>query len=351
VKVLYLEHPVPNLLADVLYKGLCEEIGIENVEDHPWKALYHGLTFEGEGSVHSPFSWMPTVEAGSVRGPMSESAICEQIGSFDLVVLASPRVDNVAALQRIIDRVGRGALRRFVIVDGEDYTTVRWDLVERFRPDVYFKLSMVPAPFEVYPDLKARLSGFTKVLPFPLASPTGPREVTEKDIDVAFIGGNYWRPARLRAEGVPWAGRPEAEYKAALDARLRKEFQSYVGSVKEQPIAHSEFMLILNRAKVAVCVGGYGIEPMRTYEILACPDTLLMRERIPVIATHPLVEGDHCMMFDTGDGFDHGEIVEKIRWALAHDEERLKLARNGNALLKEHYLPRARAQQLLGEAF
>ena len=250
MKILYLEHPVPDLLAAILYKGLCEEIGVEGVVDYPWKALYHGQTFEGEGSVHSPFPWMPRVDPSTTQGPRSEDVIVDQIATFDLVILASPRVDNAAALGRIIDRVGRQALRRFVIVDGEDYTTVRWDLVERFKPDVYFKLSSVPEPFEVYPDLKARLAASTKVLPISLASPIEQvAPAATKDIDVSFIGGNYWQPAALRREGVPWAGLPAGEYKAALDARLSKEFGSYVGSVKERPIAHEEFMSILNRSR------------------------------------------------------------------------------------------------------
>lgn len=351
MNVLYLEHPVPDLLAAILYKGLCEEIGAENVVDHPWKALYHGVTFDGEGSVHSPFPWLPPVDPAKVAGAWSDDAVADQIHTFDLVVLASPRVDNAAALQRILDRVGRAALRRFVIVDGEDYTTVRWDLVERFRPDVYFKLSMVPEPFEVYPDLKARLAPTTRVVPFPLASPTEPLSPVAKEIDVAFLGGNYWRPARLRSEGVPWAGRPESEYKAGLDARLRREFSSYAGSVKEVPIAHGEFMSILNRSRAAVCVGGYGIEPMRTYEILSCWDTMLVRERIPVIAPHPLVEGTHCAMFDTKDGFDHDEVVRVIRHYLDHEDERQRVAAAGHELLVEHYTPRVRAKQLLTEAF
>jgi hypothetical protein len=351
VRVLYLEHPTPDLMSAILYKGLCEEIGVADVVDHPLKALNHGRTFEGEGSVHSPFPWSPKPVCGSGCYTMKDEDVAAGIGTFDLVVLAGPRTDNSATLDRLITRAGRQAIRRLVVVDGEDYTTVRWDLVERFKPDVYFKLSMVPEPFEVYPDLKARLSSSTKVLPFALACPTEPLARQVKDIDVSFIGGNYWRPARLRKEGVTWAGRPEAEYKAALTERLAQEFPSFVGSVKEKPIAHAEFMSILNRSKVAVCVGGYGIEPMRTYEILSCHETFLMRERIPVIAKEPLVEGVHCGMFDTGDGFEHEEIVAGIRRYLDDEDGRLRIARQGNALLKGRYTPRARARQLLSEAF
>lgn len=346
MRVLYLEHPTPDLLAAVLYKGLCEEIGPENVVDHPWKAIYHGVAYEGEGSVHHQFPWLPVVTAWQ----RSDEVIAESIGGFDLVVLASPRPDNTAALQRLIDRVGRSALRKLALVDGEDYTATRWDLIERFRPDVYFKLSMVPSPFEVWATEKARVEGSVRVVPFPLACPTAPMAPEPKTIDVAFLGGNYWRPAALRREGVVWTGPSEREYKAALDARLSREFRSYLGSVKERPIPHGEFMSLLNRSRIAICVGGHGIEPMRTYEILACHETMLVRERIPVIAPHPLVEGVHCAMFDTKDGFDHEEVVHVVRRHLDDEDRRVRIAKAGNALLRERYTPRARARQLLSES-
>jgi hypothetical protein len=209
-RVLYIDHPTPDFLAAVLHKGLCEEIGHESVIDFPWKALYHGYGYEGEGAVHVPFAWSTIYPD---FGLWSEEDVVRAVGTFDVVILASPRSRNTLALERLIYRVGRGALRKLVIVDGEDYTTVRWDLVERLQPDVYFKLSMVPEPFEVYPALKARLAASTKVVPFALACPTSPLAAATKDIDVSFVGGNYWRPAALRREGVPWAGRPEAEYK------------------------------------------------------------------------------------------------------------------------------------------
>ena len=351
MKILYLEHQIPNFLADLLYKGLCEELGASSVVDHPWKFLYHGISYEGEGRVTAPFRWMPAADPREAAWPQSDESVADKIASFDLVVLASPREQNVLALQRIIDRVGRGALRRFVIVDGEDYTSVRWDLVERFRPDVYFKLSMVPEHlvFELYPELKVRLAPHTKVVAFPLACPTKPLEPVSKDIDVSFLGGSHWHPASLRKEGVEWRGPSATQYRAALIDRLSKEFPSFVGSVAN--IEYDKFMSLLNRSKVAVCVGGHGIEPFRTYEILSCPETLLCRERIPVIAPHPLVEGIHCAMFDTGDGFDHEEIVSKIRYYLDHDQVRIEVAQAGNALAQEHYTLKARVRQLLGEVF
>jgi len=349
VKVLFVDHPAPDFLSGVLFKGLCEQLGPESVVDYPWKALYHGRKYESDGVVHAPFPWSAGESASGLHQAWGEEDVVGSVRHFDLVVLMSPRQKSVDALQRIIDCVGRQAIRNLAFVDGEDYTAIRWDVIERFRPDVSFKLSMVPEPFEIYHDEKARVSSWARVVAFPLACPTGEMPRVEKDIDVAFIGGNHWRPARMRREGVPWAGLPEAEYKRMLSDRLAKEFPSFVGSVKEAPVAHVEFMSLLNRSRVAVSVGGFGIEPLRTYEILSCPETMLMREKIPVLSPWPLVEDEHCMMFDTVGGFDHDGIVRGIRRALDAVEERLRIARSGNALLREHYTPHSRAKQLLNE--
>jgi hypothetical protein len=269
----------------------------------------------------------------------SDAEVFGDIGMFDLVVLASPRAYNTRDLARLIDRVGRPALKRLVIVDGEDYTTVRWDLVEWFRPSVYFKLSLVEHPLEYYLDAKARVAHTVRVVPFPQATPLPSPAPVAKDLDVVFFGGGSWQPHRR--EGVPLT---EPSQRPVLEALLRQEFSSFMGGY----LGHAEYMAALNRARVAVCVGGSGIEPLRTYEILSCPGTLLARERIPVISPYPLVDGENHVAFD---GTNKSDIVRVVREALADEPRRERIAADGNRLLNAHYTPLARAKQLLEEAF
>jgi hypothetical protein len=343
VKVLYITHPEPDQLEAIVYMGLCRELGAENVVDWQWKHTYHGQVYEGPipydppGSrgTAAPFPWMIPQDTRA----WGEEEVVARIGEFDLIVLASPRAYNIRDLGRLIGRVGRSALKRLVHIDGEDYTTVRWDLVEQFRPDVYFKLSMVPEPVECYHAHKARVFGSVRVAPFPQASPLPSPAPVAKDLDVVFFGGGSWQPHRR--EGIPPS---EPSQRPVLEARLRREFPSFAGGY----VGHEEYMATLNRARVAVCVGGSGIEPLRTYEILSCPGTLLARERIPVISPYPLVDGVNHVAFD---GTNQDDCVRVIREALADEPRRARIAAEGNRLLNEHYTPQARAKQLLEESF
>jgi hypothetical protein len=342
MKVLYIDHVEADYLAAIVYLGLCQELGADNVVDWPWKDSYHGRSYEGPvpypspGSwgIANPFSWMPAQETHAWRF----EEVFGGIGSFDLVILASPRTYNMGALETLLSRVGRGAIRKLIFMDGEDYTTIRWDVVERFRPEVYFKLSMTSNPFEIYTDAKARVASTTRLVPISLASPLEAVPAAPKDTDLVFFGGSNWRPRRQ--EGVAGDG---PSPKAALEARLRQEFLSFQGG----SLGYKEYIDALSRAKIAVCVGGSGLEPLRTYEILSCPDTLLVRENIDVISACPFMSGVDHVGFD---GADIDGLVRTIQFYLSNEPERQKIAATGNRFLKEHHTPRARARYLLSEA-
>lgn len=345
MRILFLDHPEHDYLSALLYMGLCEELGAESVVDWPVKATFHGKTYRGPVPCHAP-DFIGTSEPLPWSKPQPEHGMTEAeilATHFDLIVLASPRQYNADALERL-RASGWRPQQRFVMCDGEDYTTIRWDYIERFRPSVYFKTSFVREPFRSYDAEEARMTGLVRLVPFPMASTTGAVAPRPKNIDVAFLGGNNWRPGRVEGRDPTPLGR------AALEERLASTFQSFVGG---NIADRTQYMDTLARARVAVCVGGSGAEPLRTYEILSCPDTLLMRERINVIAHQPLVDGRTHVGWSTTrePPFDFTEVVDRIRWALDHEEERIAIAREGNTFCAEHYTPRARARQLLTEAF
>jgi len=339
MKILYVDHPEPDFMATLTYLGLCQVLGPENVIDWPYKDSYHGETYRGpipydpphDQGVCAPYEWMPAQPGTRWK----DEEVFDRLGDFDLVVLASPRKYGMAALDRLL-AVGRP--KRLVMTDGEDYTTVRWDCIERFRPSVYFKLSSVPNAVEVYHGEKARMLGHVRVLPYPMCSALSDVAKREKTVDVAFIGGGSWRIHRT--EGAPM-GPPDRE---RLVERLRKEFTS----LDTQARPYLQYIEALASARIAVCVGGHGIEPLRTLEILSCPETLLARERIPVVSPWPFVEEKHCVGWN---GWDFEELIAKLRYYLEHEDQRLQIARSGNDLLKAHYTCRARAAYLLEEAF
>ena len=333
MKVLFIDHPEADYLAAILYAGLCQELGPENVVDWPRKCTYHGENYEGpipyppHTGVSSPFDWFQA----QPEQIWTDQEIFERIHEFDLAILASPRDYNVAALDNLIAHCGRASLKRFVFVDGEDYTTNRWDLIDRFRPSVYFKLSVTQNPFEIYFEQKARLEAHVRLVPFPLASPVHDVPPVPKEFDVAFFGGNNWQSGGAVAREV-------------LSKRLAAEFPNII----DRRVSHAEFISLVAKSKIAVSVGGHGTEPLRTYEILSCPDTLLVRENVDSITPYPFVNGVVTVNFGVGD---IEEIVRSVRHYLHHEEDRQRIAAAGNEFARKHYTPRARARQLLEESF
>lgn len=56
----------------------------------------------------------------------------------------------------------------------------------------------------------------------------------------------------------------------------------------------------------------------------------------------PLEEGKHYVAFD-----DMDDMVEKIRYYLSHEDERLKIAAAGKRLFDEYYNPERHGQEIL----
>ena len=333
MKILYLDHPEADFLSAIVYAGLCEELGADSVVDYPFKPSYHGQVHRypspytismspGLGlpwlrsalpddsmGVTAPFSWA-TAYPGQ---EWSRDEVIARLGEFDLAILASPRAYNAAALDDLVAAVGRDKLPPLALMDGEDYSTMRVDVVDKYRPKVYFKRELLPGA-----------SAPCRVVPLPFGSPILSRDPVAKDIDILFLGGNTW-PGRAQACEV-----------------LQREFgDRFVGGVKEH-IPHAEYLDVIARAKISVSVRGFGNDTLKFWEIPSMPGTLLVADKLPTIKPFPFEHGVNILYFD-----GVGELVEAVRCALEDEPWRARVAAAGNAWLREHHTARARAQQVL----
>jgi len=341
MRVLYLDHPEADYLSAIVFIGLCEELGPENVVDFPFQPHFHGGTWRGpvpygpggsmiEG-VCGPYAWMPAWPGRA----WTEDEVVEKVDEFDLVVLASPRSYNVPCLRKLIERVGRSSIKRLVMLDGEDYTAIRWDLANEFHPDAYFKTSMVPTPLDLYPQHER----CCPVLPCPLTTSFGFVSARKKTVDVCFLGGSNW--FGTRREGVV---EDRVPVKPAIEAAIRERLPN--ANVVTGQVPYSEYQDLLASSRVAVCVSGHGLEGMRTYEAMGCPDTLVLREGLDQITPWPILDGVHCLTYSS-----HEEIAELCSEALKDRVRATKIARAGNGLVWDYYTPRARAVYILDRAF
>jgi hypothetical protein len=332
MKVLFLDHPEADFLAAALFMGLCEELGAENVVDFPFKLSYHGQVHrymspyraadrgydtnipEGcppqDVGTTGPFDWMPA--QGGREWSRDEVIAALQRREFDLVILASPRKYNVTALADFIATLGRDKLPPIAMVDGEDYTHIRYDLTDQFRPAVYLKRELLATE----PRTALRIE------PFPLASPIPPREPVPKDIDILFLGGASW-PGRQAVYDV-----------------LQKEFGNrFVGGGGR---GYMDYLHAIARAKVAISVRGHGYDTLRYWEIPSMPGTLLLSDKLPIVRCYPFEHGVTALFFDGTHA-----LLEAVRCALEDESWRQQMAQAGNAWLREHHTGRARARQLL----
>ncbi len=345
MRVLYLDHPEADYLSAVVFLGLCEELGPENVVDFPLQPHFHGEAWRGpvpygpggsmiEG-VCSPYTWMPAWP----KHDWDEDRVIAGLAEFDLVVLASPRAYNVARLRALFGKFDRNCFRKLVMLDGEDYTAIRWDLIEEFQPSVYFKTSLVPEPLDLYPAQRELMQPKTRVLPCPLTTSFRFVEARKKTVDVSFLGGANW--FGTRREGVAEDREP---VKPAIEAAIRQRLPD--ANVVTGHVPYEEYQEIIASSRIAVCVSGHGLEAVRTFEAMGCPDTLVLREAIDQITPWPMVSGEHCLTYSS-----HEQIADLCEVALRSTDVRSRIARAGNELVWEHYTPRARAKYILEESF
>lgn len=339
MKVLWLDHPEADYLAAITFRGMCEVLGTDSVVDWVRMPHYHGETYDGPipygpGATGkcAPYDWMP---AWSGR-EWSDDEVYACIGEFDFVVLASPRVYGIERMHKLIARVGRASIKKFAMLDGEDYTGIRWDLVRAFSPDVYFKTSLVPNPHEVWAADKLAVHHPPRVVPFPLATTFQKPLFVDKTVDVCFLGGSNW--FGTRREG-------QAEDRAPVKGIIEEEIKKIPGiKFVGGQLPYEQYRPTLAASKIAICVSGHGLEGMRTFEAMSCPDTLVIRETLPQITPWPLIGGETCVTYTS-----HEQIAGLVEHWFLHEEERRQLALNGFEYVWAHYSSGNRAEQLIAE--
>lgn len=334
VKVLYIDHPESDYQSALVYLGLCQELGADNVVDWPRKPSFHGevdtsyFLSDGTRGRTEPHVWFQAQHTRQwTDGEVYRAVDADE---FALIVLASPRTMNAEALRRLVRVVGSKGTMPIVIIDGEDYDCIRWDLIEEFDPHVYFKREMISNPQVIYPAQRDRVRAAHRepsIMPLPFSSPIAetPRPVA-KDIDVSFLAAMNVQERQKCADALT----------DAFGAR------AYTNSTR---LSYAEYIDVLNRSRISVSVRGFGWDTMRYWEILSMPGTFLLSDRSPLAVPKPFLSGVHCDVFGSPE-----ELVALARKYLDNEIWRSAMARVGHEHLREHHTPAARARYILANA-
>ena len=336
-KVLFVEHPEAMALGGMLYLGLRELFGDDNVVDYPYKPSYHGKlhlypspyenpigdpTLVGQTGCTGPFSWMTP----SAAGAWSREDVIANMRLFDLIIVP-PRKGALLAMRDLVSVVGLGNMPPRVVLDDEDYHDIHWDLYEEFAARRYFKR-------ELFCDSASRPSVFggpwpalqDALRPLPLSATARACAPRAKDIDVSFFGTGTW-PGR-----------------ASVCDALHKEFGGrFVGGVGFKLDVNS-YMEALSRSKIGISIRGHAYDAMRFWDVPSF-DTLLISDRLPISKPHPFVDGEHAVYYD-----DIPHLLRLVRQYLDDDVARMRIAEAGNRHLRQYHTTRARAEYFLQEA-
>ena len=341
MKVLYVDHPEADFLAAQIYMGLCRVLGAENVIDYPYKATYHGDVHryaspyttdpgttpwsrweQGGDGLTTPFDWMEPQPGRRVTRDEVLGMI--GLGEIAIVIVASPRAYNVPAAEDLIRASGK-LMPPVVLIDGEDYTTIRYDIAERLGVRTYFKRELVAESeqVEVYHAEKARIGALLRVEPLPLA-PVRVMEWTHTTVDVVLLGGG----------NCPGGKEPyEAVVRAVTDSYI-------LGHVP-----FDRFLSAVSSARIAVALRGHSQDSLRSWEMLACEGPLVAVHRHTLIRPHPFLDGVHVADFGSPS-----ELEAVLRKYLADEPRRASIAHRGHVNLLEHHTAEARARYLLEKA-
>lgn len=307
-RILFLMNPRPHYGIDVLFDGLCDCLGDENVVDYPYKPWLHGE--DTEQLQHYPCRF-------SRSGvPQSLDDVLSQLdgGKFDLILFAD--VEGDVPREEMMGIVHRSPTCPVAIVDAlDEFTNFRGRVAGHLRFDrflAYFKrekhrlidygANSFPLPF-AYDGRKA-LENFDD----------GPRE------------GFFWAGHRMFGARRLYLEALEARYGWALDQKFSPDV--YIQRIRSAAMGLNCF--------------GMGFDTVRYWELPA-HGCMLLSDRLPIEIPFNFRDGDQAVYFD-----DLPDLFDKVDFYRAHPDEVSAIAAAGHAHFKAYHTNEARARQLLG---
>lgn len=307
-RILFVLPGRPHYGLDVLFDGLCEVLGDQNVVDFPWKPTLHG---EAPAELaHYPCCFN--------RGgaPQSVQEVIELLrqGAFDAVLFG----DLDRELRRDwIRQIGQAAQGTPVfVVDQQD------DPVDNYADSVaQLGLATAQGYFKRERLLCHEYAPATVSLPFSYPKSRIPQNLRTERTETLFWAGH-------RVYGVR---RPILEH---VERLLGKDFNRRYSQI--------EYSESIRNARIGLNLCGYGFDTVRFWELPA-HGCMLLSESLPIHIPHAFEDGRHAIFFS---GIE--TLTEKLQYFLAHPDEAQRIAEAGHAHLLEHHTSEARARQMLG---
>ncbi len=308
MRILFLVHPYPNYVPDLLLHGLRHLLGTGVVE-YPRKAcLYEGVIGLGvcpQELLHP--GWFPA-DDGIGR---EEIPARLRGGWFDYVLC------DVRSLNEVVTLLEGARVKGVGVIDGED------------QP-----IPMRPGPFLLF---RRETDGGDAAVPLPMALP---QEVFDT---IHALDGEAKRYPIGFAGAVSDASPERARLIEALREEVPEGFYAVTGVPDGEGgepagrLSRREYYRAMQQCRLTLTLPGAGLDTFRFWEHAACRAPQMVR-RMPLYIPDDFVEGRHLYRFDGVD-----QMLRLLDSAL-RDEDRLEeMAALQRAHLQRHHLTIHRA--------
>ncbi len=314
MNILFLTHPDPNYVPDLLLHGLRELLG-EGVVDYPKKeCLYMGIKEGKSPEIYLEPFWFPSDNNKINRGDI-ESKLKHKY--FDYVICD---VRAQSLYQSIYDKVP-GLQVKLVVIDGED-----------------FPVKINPGPFVL---CRRETDGTDYSIPLPMALPEEIfNRITSygdnpKSYSIGFIGavGKYLESRSTLIENLAYY---------YPDSLLQEAPVSYDADVHpDERVGLDSYYDNLQRCSVVLTLRGNGYDTFRFWENAAC-NALHVSEEMPLFIPEDFKNEKHIMRFSNID-----QLRRIIDDKLEKKQEIDQIIQNSHQHLKDFHLTTKRATYFL----
>lgn len=253
---------------------------------------------------------------------------------FEYIVMASPREYVIKSMEMLKKEFGNIPLP-VVFCDFEDYSMLRWDIVQKYNPVCYFKRELLDteenrALMKTYP-----------LFPLPFATMTDKLATDvsydKKDIDIFFSAG-LTHPFRSKVVKICY--------------ELKDEGFNFIGGVDPVPpdetkfhsfrIGYGEYHNFMSRAKINITCRGFGYDTVRRWEA-PCYSGLVLSDNLPLITPYPFTDGKNIIYYEN----DLTNFKALVKYYLAHEEEAMRIGKAGKEHCLKYHTTEARARYFL----
>lgn len=343
-KVLFLCHPEMDYLQYMIFDGLCRILGDENVITFPYNPTYYGeiadnyILDDGKRGFTAPNdSILPRKKIMK-----TEEEVKKEIDTFDFVISS---VRSYA--KRALDVLRPHISQPLAFLDGEDGDDIKWDVINRYRADYYFKREYIRGQQIKFAQ--------TQIIPCPFAAIDNTKPIvndTQKEYSVFLVHG-YTHIMRETSTKLLLEMNPPNSYiwintnyyNDGFNPYGNKEHFSKVSEEllkKYSRLKYSEYLKMIAKSKIGVSVRGWGRDTIRRWEI-PMYETLLFTHDIGLEDPHPFEDGKTCVMFKN----DFSDFKEKLQYYLENENERIKIAQAGKEHLYKYHTTEKRATYIL----